>query len=278
MVIVTSESCFGETNSGETTRSVGQWIWVSGGGNEKYFTGSVGLRRDWYGLELGVASFGNMPKTENFDIPHNDYTIIGPRVGSKIGIDLLGFLPIDKQFSIYTGPGIYFNEEANIIQSNATGWLYKQDNVLKVFAAGQVGINYSSESITIGIGYHSLRGATFQVGLMTGGSSSRSRVYKSSSGAVRSERQNEYSYRRLEELLASGSWKEADTETDKLILTIAKTVEEGRLSREEVESILCKELKVIDELWLKYSGGRFGYSVQEAIVSRPTSCFRRDRS
>ena len=100
---------------------------------------------------------------------------------------------------------------------------------------------------------------------MTGGSSSSSRVHKSSSGAVRSERQNEYSYRRLEELLASGSWKEADAETDKLILTVAKTVEEGRLSREEVENIPCRELKVIDELWLKYSRGRFGYSIQEAI-------------
>jgi hypothetical protein len=168
-IIVPCDASLAETSNIGTPRSVINSVWLSGGGNEKSLTWSIGLRRDWLGLEIGIASYGNMPKTETFDIPHNNYRRIGLREGLRIGIDLLAFVPIDKQFSIYTGPGVYFKEEANIIQSNATRWFYKESSTFKTELAGQVGINYSPDALkgfTLGAGYHTLRGTNVQIGWM----------------------------------------------------------------------------------------------------------------
>ncbi|MBU6346838.1 hypothetical protein [Cylindrospermopsis curvispora] len=139
-------------------------IWLSGGGNEKTFTGAVGLRRDWFGFEIGVASFSNMPTTEKFNIPHNSYTSIGERETSKLGIDLLGFLPISQDLFLYGGPGFYFAERANIIRSNATGWLYRKDSFTSTDFTGQAGINYTRSNFTMGVSYHGLRGANIHIG------------------------------------------------------------------------------------------------------------------
>ncbi|NLQ04565.1 GUN4 domain-containing protein, partial [Cylindrospermopsis raciborskii] len=40
---------------------------------------------------------------------------------------------------------------------------------------------------------------------------------------------------------------------------------EGWLRREDAEKFPCKELRSIDQLWLKYSRGKFGISVQQQI-------------
>ncbi|WP_040008858.1 GUN4 domain-containing protein, partial [Cylindrospermopsis raciborskii] len=40
---------------------------------------------------------------------------------------------------------------------------------------------------------------------------------------------------------------------------------EGWLREEDAEKIPCKELRTIDNLWLKYSQGKFGISVQQEI-------------
>ena len=34
-------------------------------------------------------------------------------------------------------------------------------------------------------------------------------------------------------------------------------------TKEEIEKIPCKDLNVIDKLWIKYSNGRFGFRVQK---------------
>lgn len=67
--------------------------------------------------------------------------------------------------------------------------------------------------------------------------------------------------------LASGSWKEADQETDKLMLKVVgkKAEDRGYLELEEIKNFPSKDLLLIDYLWLKFSGGRFGFSVQKQI-------------
>ncbi len=74
-------------------------------------------------------------------------------------------------------------------------------------------------------------------------------------------------YQKLVNYLASGSWKEADQETDKLMLKAVGPAAEqrGYLELEEIRNFPCLDLQLIDGLWVKFSGGRFGFSVQKKI-------------
>jgi hypothetical protein len=74
-------------------------------------------------------------------------------------------------------------------------------------------------------------------------------------------------YQTLVNYLASGSWREADQETDKLMLKAVGPEAErrGYLELEEICNFPCKELLLIDGLWVKFSGGKFGFSVQKQI-------------
>ncbi|OSO93918.1 hypothetical protein B7O87_05040 [Cylindrospermopsis raciborskii CENA303] len=72
-------------------------------------------------------------------------------------------------------------------------------------------------------------------------------------------------YTNLERLLQSQNFRAADTETGKIILAVVKRGKEGWLRIEDVKNFPCKELRSIDKLWLKYSGGKFGISVQQQI-------------
>lgn len=72
-------------------------------------------------------------------------------------------------------------------------------------------------------------------------------------------------YTRLRDLLKAGKWKEADIETTELIFKIAGRLAEGRLDNESINKLPCVDLRTIDQLWVKYSNGRFGFSVQKQI-------------
>lgn len=72
-------------------------------------------------------------------------------------------------------------------------------------------------------------------------------------------------YRQLDRLLASGKWKEADEETEKKMLEAAGRKEDRWLRVEDIDRFPCEDLRTIDQLWVKYSNGRFGFSVQKRI-------------
>ncbi|MBD0346766.1 MAG: GUN4 domain-containing protein, partial [Coleofasciculus sp. Co-bin14] len=72
-------------------------------------------------------------------------------------------------------------------------------------------------------------------------------------------------YTRLRDLLADGKWKEADEETLAVMLKAAGREKEGKLDRKSMERFPCADLRTIDRLWVKYSDGRFGFSVQKRI-------------
>lgn len=71
-------------------------------------------------------------------------------------------------------------------------------------------------------------------------------------------------YRKLRDLLKAGSWKEADEETLRVMLKAAGR-EEKYLDTESIDNFPCTDLRTIDQLWVKYSKGRFGFSVQKRI-------------
>ncbi|MGB3515131.1 MAG: GUN4 domain-containing protein [Elainellaceae cyanobacterium] len=74
-------------------------------------------------------------------------------------------------------------------------------------------------------------------------------------------------YRTLVNYLANGAWKEADQETDLQMLKAVGSAAEkrGYLELEEIREFPCDDLRIIDRLWVKFSGGRFGFSVQKQI-------------
>ncbi|GGA45056.1 GUN4 domain-containing protein [Okeania sp. KiyG1] len=72
-------------------------------------------------------------------------------------------------------------------------------------------------------------------------------------------------YTKLRDFLANGEWKEADMETARCMLKVSGQEEQGYLDIEDVENFPCTDLRTIDQLWVKYSNGKFGFSVQKKI-------------
>jgi hypothetical protein len=82
-------------------------------------------------------------------------------------------------------------------------------------------------------------------------------------GDVDSERGVDYTH--LQDLLAAGEWQKADRETEAVMLQVSGREEEGWLTEEDMETFPCQDLRTIDQLWVKYSDGRFGFSIQKYI-------------
>ncbi len=72
-------------------------------------------------------------------------------------------------------------------------------------------------------------------------------------------------YSQLRDLLKAGKWKEADEETARVMLAVAKREKEGWLDVKHIDNFPCTDLRTIDQLWVKYSDGKFGFSVQKRI-------------
>ncbi|KAB8320130.1 TIR domain-containing protein [Tolypothrix campylonemoides VB511288] len=74
-------------------------------------------------------------------------------------------------------------------------------------------------------------------------------------------------YTQLRDLLKAGQWKEADQETFAVMLKATGTENERYLNTQSIQNFPCTDLRTIDQLWVKYSEGRFGFSVQKRIWS-----------
>ena len=72
-------------------------------------------------------------------------------------------------------------------------------------------------------------------------------------------------FQNLEALLKAGKWRDADLETWELMLKLTKRQREGWLRLEDVKNFPRQELRKMDQLWVKYSNGKFGFSVQKQI-------------
>ena len=72
-------------------------------------------------------------------------------------------------------------------------------------------------------------------------------------------------YADLERYLKNGQWKEADDETYRLMITEVGKDKGQWFSSEDWLNFPCEPLKAIDGLWVKHSGGKFGFSVQKEM-------------
>jgi len=88
-------------------------------------------------------------------------------------------------------------------------------------------------------------------------------VQVSQTDILSSER--DVNYTQLRDLLAAGKWKEAHEETLAVMLKASGREKDSWLDTESIENFPCTDLRTIDQLWVKYSNGRFGFSVQKRI-------------
>ena len=72
-------------------------------------------------------------------------------------------------------------------------------------------------------------------------------------------------YRELEKLLKNKQWYEADQLTNRLMLKASGREKEGLIDLESIKKFPCEDLQTLDRLWVHYSNGLYGFSVQKQI-------------
>jgi serine/threonine protein kinase len=72
-------------------------------------------------------------------------------------------------------------------------------------------------------------------------------------------------YKNLRDILISGDFRAANKETQEKLCMITSRQNEGWLRPSDIKNIPLIDLNNIDRLWVKYSQGRFGFSIQKEI-------------
>jgi serine/threonine protein kinase len=72
-------------------------------------------------------------------------------------------------------------------------------------------------------------------------------------------------YSQLRQLLAAEEWKQADLATTHILFKVAGREQEGWMRAEDFKKFPCEDLRTIDRLWVYYSKGRFGFSIQKTV-------------
>ncbi|MEG3899771.1 MULTISPECIES: serine/threonine-protein kinase [unclassified Microcoleus] len=72
-------------------------------------------------------------------------------------------------------------------------------------------------------------------------------------------------YTKLRDFLSNKKWKEADRETWALMCQSLSLQPGTALEIRQIYQLPCEDLQTLDRLWLHYSQGRFGFSVQKQI-------------
>lgn len=78
-------------------------------------------------------------------------------------------------------------------------------------------------------------------------------------------------YTQLQQLLAQKRWKKADEETWLLLCQMLGKSGKSFLHYKDLEKLPCQDLITLDQLWVKYSQGRFGLSIQVKIYQQANS-------
>ncbi|GBF80250.1 GUN4 domain-containing protein [Aphanothece sacrum] len=75
-------------------------------------------------------------------------------------------------------------------------------------------------------------------------------------------------YTKLGNLLKEKNWKEADLETSDLLLKVMGKSYWNEVYPEDIKNFSCQAIRTIDQLWVQYSKGYFGFTIQESIWSQ----------
>lgn len=84
-------------------------------------------------------------------------------------------------------------------------------------------------------------------------------------GAEKLDLEMEANYARLQDLLKIADWKGADQETRNIVFKACNRFQGETLESEDIRQFSDSIFLVIDQLWLKHSEGRFGFSPQQVV-------------
>ena len=73
-------------------------------------------------------------------------------------------------------------------------------------------------------------------------------------------------YRNLQQLLSAQNWQDADKETYSLMLKISERENVCWLDDGDIRKFPRYDLRIINQLWVRYSDGKFGFSIQKQIL------------
>ncbi|MBS9384458.1 MAG: GUN4 domain-containing protein [Dolichospermum sp. BR01] len=73
-------------------------------------------------------------------------------------------------------------------------------------------------------------------------------------------------YRNLQQLLSAQKWKDADKETYSIMLKISERENVCWLDDGDIRKFPRYDLHIINQLWVRYSDGKFGFSIQKQIL------------
>jgi hypothetical protein len=79
--------------------------------------------------------------------------------------------------------------------------------------------------------------------------------------------ENGVDYSRLRDFLKAKQWREADQETANRMVEALGQQSSVLLGSEAIRNFPITDLRTIDSLWIKYSDGKFGFSVQRRILN-----------
>jgi hypothetical protein len=74
-----------------------------------------------------------------------------------------------------------------------------------------------------------------------------------------------FQFGKLQQLLAEGQWQQADLETSKIMLAISGHSTLDTLTPQDIQKFPCHAIRIIDQLWSKYSTGHFGFSIKMQV-------------
>lgn len=75
-------------------------------------------------------------------------------------------------------------------------------------------------------------------------------------------------FQELESELSRANWQRADEVTLEIMLTICNRCDEGWLNQAAIAHFPCEMLHQLDQRWLFYSSGQFGFSTQLKIYRK----------
>ena len=119
-----------------------------------------------FAFDVGVmVNTSGYSDVNDYSCPHGDYKILDDAYpGMTIGVDALKLINLSPAVVLYGGIGVYFCEEWEIVRSNATGWLYRQNPDSKVAPTYSAGVKFQGEAPRgVSFGYHSIRGANIML-------------------------------------------------------------------------------------------------------------------
>ncbi len=142
------------------------WFGYGQGAKIDANTFSIGFRGGSFGVDM-YKSFsleyeGNF---HDFTIPHDNYYVIDEDgVKKSLGLDLIYFVDLKKEQSIYLKGGLYGESRCKFVQSRDTDNAYCHNKYTSYSFSTGAGYMYSYKNLAFSAGYHLNRGFEATIG------------------------------------------------------------------------------------------------------------------